>query len=169
MKNKVKIVDNFLNEDNFSMIKKIMFNKHFPWYYANGVTSTSNNSNGHFMFGHVFFDYETKNKITSHLYDSVIKPILEKIKNKELLRAKANCYTRNNKQIKHNYHIDNIIEHNVLIFSLNDCNGYTEFESGDKIESVENRACFFNGKLKHRSVTQTNKNLRINLNLNYKV
>ena len=69
--------------------------------------------------------------------------------------------------IKHEFHIDDKIKHKVALFTVNTNNGYTEFENGEKIPSIENTLALFDGNVKHRSVVQTDENLRINININY--
>ena len=53
------------------------------------------------------------------------------------------------------------------LFYLNNNNGYTEFESGEKIKSISNMYVEFPVKLKHRAVSQTDVDCRTVLNLNY--
>ena len=55
----------------------------------------------------------------------------------------------------------------VGLYSLNTCNGFTEFEDGDNADSIANSMIIFDGTLKHRSVSQTDENARINININY--
>ena len=54
-----------------------------------------------------------------------------------------------------------------MLYSINTNNGFTLFENGDKVLSKENRAIIFDGKIKHKSVSQTDKKVRINININY--
>ena len=42
----------------------------------------------------------------------------------------------------------------------------TEFENGKIVESKENTLLLFNGNIKHRSVSQTDENLRVTININ---
>ena len=46
-------------------------------------------------------------------------------------------------------------------------NGGTEFRDKTFSNSVENRVLMFDGSLEHRSVTQTDENFRVNININY--
>ena len=55
----------------------------------------------------------------------------------------------------------------ISIFYINTNNGYTYFETGEKIKSVENRLITFDNKLKHYGTTSTNTQTRIVLNLCY--
>ena len=55
----------------------------------------------------------------------------------------------------------------VGIYYVNGNNGYTEFEDGTKVESVENRFVSFAGDLIHRGVNQTDTKERVVINFNY--
>ena len=57
--------------------------------------------------------------------------------------------------------------HEVMILYINTNDGYTVFEDGTKVESVANRALFFNGKFKHAGTTCTDQPIRVVLNFNY--
>jgi hypothetical protein len=55
----------------------------------------------------------------------------------------------------------------TAIFYLNTCDGYTIFNDGDKIYSVENTLIIFPGRLLHCGTTCTNENRRLVININY--
>ena len=56
----------------------------------------------------------------------------------------------------------------TAIFYINTNNGYTEFESGVRVSSVENRVCIFDSNLKHRGATHSEGGQqRIAVNFNY--
>ena len=50
---------------------------------------------------------------------------------------------------------------------LNDNDGYTEFETGEKVMSQTNTAVIFDTNLKHRGVPATNTQRRMVLNISY--
>jgi len=86
---------------------------------------------------------------------------------KTMFRVKANFYPYCETFHKHPYHIDQEYDHQGAIFALNTCNGFTEFEDGTKIDSVENRLFLFNPSVKHRSTNTTNAMGRFNINFNF--
>ena len=49
----------------------------------------------------------------------------------------------------------------------NDGDGYTEFEDGTKVESIENRFVTFPSNLHHGGTTCTDQKRRVVINLNY--
>ena len=143
----------------------------FPWYYNPSVASPDGNDG--FMFGHQFQD---DGGICSNGFDRIIKPILDKagIAQEQVLRVKANLYTKQEKAIVHDWHIDQIPHgkryensFGIVLYNLTNNNGYTELKTGEKFPSNRNEAIFFDGKMVHRSVTQTDTYTRINININY--
>lgn len=159
----MRIIKDYLDQDIYNKINSIITASNFPWYFADYISYP--NDNAGFMFGHTFYN---ENGITSNYFYDIIFPLLTPIKFKKLLRAKSNLYTQNNNQIKHNFHIDDKDnKHQVALYSLNTNNGYTEFENNKIVKSVANSMCLFDGSIKHRSVTQTDKSIRINININY--
>jgi hypothetical protein len=58
-------------------------------------------------------------------------------------------------------------DHKTLLYYIEDSNGYTEFNDGQKVESKRNRAVIFDAHLIHQTVTQTDKLFRTNININY--
>ena len=64
-------------------------------------------------------------------------------------------------------HVDDVIPHMVGLYSVNNNNGYTLFEDGTKVKSVENQMVIFDGSRKHCSVAQTDTNVRVNININF--
>ena len=159
--NNFTIIKDYLPKDTLEHIKYEIKCAKFPWFYS---CVTYPHEPG-FMFTHRFYDIE--GGIKSNRFSDLILPILGNIKYKVLRRIKANCYTRGQDHVKHDYHIDDKVKHKVALFTINTNNGYTEFENGERIPSVENTLALFDGSVKHRSVTQTDENLRINININY--
>jgi len=156
------IQTSFLEENYFKEMQTHLFSNDFPWYFHNSVAYEGEKD---FVFAHILY-YDKPN---SDYYKLIVLPILDKLKVKEdkLIRAKVNGYTRNDTPIKHELHTDFKKQHEVCLLGMNTNNGYTEFEDGKKFQSIENSAIIFNGKIKHRSVTQTDERLRVNININY--
>ena len=157
----LKIVKNYLDNEIYYILKKEINSDYFPLYYTNNV-SYHNKKDG-FMFNHIFYN----NGVNSSFFEKIVLPLIKPLNVKNLIRAKLNFYTNQKHQIKHVYHTDSEEDHKVALYSLNTNNGYTEFENGPIVKSVANQLCVFDGKLKHRSVTQTDKDSRINININF--
>ena len=78
-----------------------------------------------------------------------MEPIANRLKQENnflnIVRAKVNLYPYQNEHMKSTYHVDQDIEHKVLLLPINTNNGYTEFENGTRFKSIENTAIIFNG------------------------
>ena len=161
----IKVIDNYLSKEEADRVENDMIHPMFPWYYHNIITHWDHEMKDpkkHFQFVHSFF---FENEITSKYY-LIIKPIVEKLEVKSLIRVKANCITLTDERVLHGFHTD--YDDNVTsIYYVNDNDGYTEFETGEKIESVKNRMVIFDSNIKHRGTSQTDKQVRVNINFNY--
>lgn len=159
----MEIIDNFIFDDDLKKINEIMFTNRFPWYYSDTVMGREHDR--YFYFIHNFLK---DGQITSK-NGWLIEPIIRKIDPKHLVRVRANLYPRELKQIQHGMHVDVILEEPCTtgIFYFNDCNGYTLFEDGTKVESKANRFVKFDCRTKHSSVGHTDAKCRYVLNVNY--
>lgn len=159
---KYEILNNFLEEKEFNLIKSTLLGNNFPWYYNDEVIHNNKNN---FQFTHIFF---IDHSITSNMFN-LIKPLINKINPISLVRIKANLTTKTNTIIEHGYHVDYDTEENMktAIFYINSNNGYSKFKNGKKIKSEENKLVFFNSKLTHSGSTCTDEKVRVVINLNY--
>ena len=89
----MKVIDNFLPKDNFLDIKTILESNSFPWFFQNTVSGKDND----YYFIHHLYNHDT---ISSN-YFNMIKPIIDKIKMKSLIRIKCNMYPSTQKAQKH--------------------------------------------------------------------
>ena len=165
----VEVIDNFLPKDIFvEMQYKILAND-FPWYYNNGIVGPHQKNK--YQFVHTFFNCDINFSNLHNEYYNFIDPCLHKLGVKHLKRVKANLNPRSAKIIRHGFHIDVPEEWaddvTTSIYYVNSNNGYTEFEDGTKIESVENRLVSFPAKMRHSGTTCTDKQARVVINFNY--
>ena len=157
----MNIYNNFLNKDEFKNLQSKMMGDYFPWYFNDGI---SHDGDGYFQFCFSFFANEKKQCIDE--YFNILNPLLNKINAQKFNRIKANLTTKENKIIKHGMHIDQP-KGTTGIFYMNNCNGYTEFETGEKIKSEENKYVEFNSVLKHTGTSCTDQLRRVVINFNY--
>jgi len=158
----MEIINNFIQNKNiFDDIKNLLMSYTFPYYYYNQIAHEKDKSD--YFFQHVLYD---KDQPRSEYFYKITMPILGRLNFNHLVRAKVNCYTKKHEQIITGMHTDRPQKHMVALFSINTNNGYTLFENGNKILSVENQLVLFEGHLKHCSVAQTDKNIRVNININ---
>lgn len=160
MQNSFEVVDNFLNQQDFLKIKKLLLSDDFPWYFIPYVSHKDSNDGSY--FAHKFFE-----GIAISNFISLLCPLIDKINPKALIRIKGNLYPGEKELKEHTPHADYDYLHKGLIFSINTCDGFTRLKCGTKIPSVENRALFFNASELHNSSTCTTSNARVNINFNY--
>ena len=157
----MQVIDNFLPEGEFKKIQELFMSAEFPYYFNNTVADPTDIRN--FYFTHTIFD----NNVVNSDYFEMVNPLLKKLDTVFLRRVKVNCYTRNEKIIKHKAHKDLPMPHKGAIFSLNTCDGGTYI--GKKfIKSVANRVLLFNPFVLHSSTNCTDEKARFNININYK-
>jgi hypothetical protein len=156
-----KIVDNFLPKKKFKELQKQILNHEFPWFY-NHETAGPNENDG-FYFTHLFYWH----KAGESRHYNIVKPIIEKINPEFILRVKGNFYPRTHIIHEHNKHVDFHFKHNGFIIYINSNDGFTRLQDGTKINTIENRAIFFDSSIPHNSTTCTNSDGRINININY--
>ena len=158
----ISIKENFLSEDLFAPLKeKIVDQQSIAFYYNKDVAHTDE-AREDFYFTHIIYD---NHKPNSDLFEKMI-PILKKLKVKSLIRIKLNLYTRTDKIVEHDSHIDYPFKHKAFLLSLNTCDGFTKIKN-KKYSSVENRGLFFDGNTVHNSSSCTNDKARFNINFNY--
>jgi hypothetical protein len=156
----VKIIDDFLNKNDFNNLKNKFLSNDFPWYYQNFKVIKND---GDFQFTHVFFE---NFKINSD-YFSLLNTFSTLLNIKILIRAKMNLTIKTNKIKIFKFHTDVNGDCNTAIFYLNSNNGKTVFKNGKEVESFENRIVIFPSNLEHTGTTHTNTPFRMVLNLNY--
>ena len=159
----MKIIDNFFQKDLFENLKLNLFSNMIDWHF-NPYINTIDSKDPYFQFIHFF--YRDFNK--TRTFDIII-PILEKLNNiSSIKRIKANILTKTKQIDEHGYHTD-FDEPGITtaIFYVNTCNGYTKFENGKIVESIENRLVMFKSTLAHTGTSCTDKEKRVVINFNY--
>ena len=157
----MKIIDNFLPEDEFKSIQSFMMGGEFRWFYVDGRAFVDD---GSFHMTHMFFQPEVgSNSEHLHFWTN----FMNKVGAKTCTRIKANL-TFNTPTIEPAiFHLD-FPDMKTATFYINTNNGYTEFESGVRVSSVANRVCIFDSNLRHRGTTHTEGgHRRIVVNFNY--
>jgi len=161
-----EVFDNYLDDEIFKSIQSVFINNYnFPWYYHDGIAKKESDKDRYkFQFIHMLF---RENQGISSDYYQYIVPLIEKINTPMLIRVKANLGTVTPEHIEGGFHVDTKFKHKTAVYYLNTNNGYTLFENGDKVESLENRLVVFDSDAPHTGVSQTDTNIRCLLNINY--
>jgi hypothetical protein len=158
-----KICDNFISEKDLSNIYDIITGVNFPWYFQEKINTKHSKKDQSFYFTHLLF---VDNKINSDIFNLFL-PIISKLNAKSLIRVKVNCYPCTEKIQENEPHTDYDYDHKGLVYYFNTCDGYTKLSDNIKVDSISNRALFFNPALPHQSTTCTNAKARFNMNINY--
>jgi hypothetical protein len=161
-----EVIDNFLDETSFAILKSVMMEDEFPWFWNDAILDTSKTTKDQYQFTHAFY----KNHSIHSSYFDIVRPIVEKINPIAIMRIKANLNPRTENIIEHGYHIDLYnapTNHRTSVFYVNTNNGYTKFEDGTKVESVENRLISFKTPIRHTGSTCNDVNRRVVINFNY--
>lgn len=159
------IIDNFLESDQSDRIEQYMcLWNDFPWFFNKEITFADNENENYFYFIHMFY---RQFNISSDFYSDLVKPIVDKINPRALIRIKGNLYPNLNKEIQGELHTDYDFDHAGAIYYVNTNNGYTLLGDEVKIDSVKNRLLVFDPHVPHRSVGCTDKKCRVNINFNF--
>ena len=164
----MKIEDNFLKQEEFDKIQKLMGEPSpFPWFYADRIVFEDDVDK--FQFIHAFYDNHMPMSPFSNELDSIIN-IIQPF---SIVKIRAKLLTRTPEIVESTFHVDIFLPEEKLkqwttsIFYVNTNNGYTKFEDGTKVESVANRMLSFPANMKHCGTSCTNERRRIVINFNY--
>ena len=161
------IIDNFIDQQSFQNLKNTMLGDNFCWNYNNAIDYAEDEDK--FQFTHSFYK---ENLGPNSVHYGILGSILQRLRIKEIYRIKANLVTRTSKIEPNTFHTDiqgnwGVIPYITSILYLNTNDGYTEFEDGTKIESIENSWVSFPEDTKHRGTSCTNERVRVVINFNY--
>lgn len=157
------VIDNFLPQDKFLLLKNTMESYDFPWQFSDDINHPNEKKVFYkSQYIHMFDSIENRFKsIHCHL----IEPIVNFLSPSKIIRIKSNSLPKTKKIIRCGWHIDSTA--NTLysaIFYVNTNDGYTEFKDGVKINSIENRLAVFESNIIHSATTCTTDNRRIIIN-----
>ena len=169
----IEVVDNFLSPDQHRKIHDFMIgNGGIDWKFNESKVSTQTNKGvDDYQFVHVFFTFHSCTGKAVHVVSKsidILIPLVNKIPFVALHRIKANLEPLKPKRAFSDFHCDvNCSTMTTGIYYINTNDGYTEFETGEKVTSVANRYVKFPSNIKHRGVSQIDTRVRCVLNLNY--
>jgi hypothetical protein len=157
------VVDEFISKQDLEKIYSVITSVNFPWYFQEQINTKHSKEDNSFYFTHLLF---IDNKINSDAYH-LFSPIIDKLKIESLIRVKINCYPRTYAIEENIAHRDYEYPHKGFIYYFNTCDGYTKLSENIKIDSIANRALYFDPSIPHQSTTCTNTKARFNMNINY--
>lgn len=169
---KPEYIDGFLSEEEHIRLKRIVMNeneKSFPFFHQKSVAySTDDTPNWSWMGIHQFY---ANGEPRSPFYELIKELFFTKLYDMKILhamiRVKGNFYPWTPEVYNHPWHNDYDTRNFGAVYSINTCDGFTEFEDGTKVDSVANRMLFFDSSVLHRSSTCTTDYGRYNINFNF--
>ena len=172
---KRQVIDNFLSSEDFNFISSVAMNKDvdrpLPYYPRNTVSHPDDSDvQGPWNWMAISLLYGN-HRIWHPFFEELEKTLLLNIKKeiydyRAIIRVKANFYGWTEKVLTHRFHDDFTFDNVGAILSLNTCDGFTEFEDGEIVNSVANRLLVFNAQDMHRSSTTSTDYGRYNININ---
>ena len=159
----MKIIDNFLEEDDFVRIQSLMLSDKFTWNYS--IVDERSYAIDDYHFSHVFNPEDN--------FFGLTIPFIDKMQEhsdvRKIIKIKANLQPRTNTNIIQSFHTDFPTDwkNKTAVYYLNTCNGYTLFADETKVESIANRFVMFDGHLEHTGVTCTDEPARFVINFNW--
>lgn len=163
-----QIIDNFLDQDTFLKIKKEIYGPNLPWFHNEFLVyedEKQENNTWNWQLTHTFYN----NNIPRSEKFYLLEPLLVKLNPAAIMKIKANLMPRTNEIIVHKFHTDitSWTAGKTAVFYINSNNGYTLFENGDRVESIENRMLVFDTDMMHTGTSCTNARNRCVINFNY--
>ena len=163
------IIDNFLDPREFDYVKSAFSNLEYsPVPGASGKELDEEIPHwNYYSVKMIYHNDEPVNETWGVIKDVFLPKFHLACQYKTMFRVKVNFYPYGETFHRHPYHIDQDFSHQGAIFALNTCNGFTEFEDGTKIDSVENRIVFLDASTSHNSTTTTTDIGRYNIKFNF--
>jgi len=163
--NNIEVKDNLLSSSDFKELYELLMGGDFPWFTSTIVFEDILCSDiENWQLSHMFFI----SRMSQSPFINALLGIIKHLDGDDMIRIKANLNPRTESIVKHRFHIDHSKDNvKASIFYVNSNDGYTEFEDGTRIESVENRLVTFPANMPHTGTTCTNKPFRILINFNY--
>lgn len=161
----IEIKDNFFSQNAFEKIQSILLSDCFQWFYNDYKVYKAKEDND-FQFTHTLYKAMAPH---SGYYGELPDELFDKLKIRLLVKIKANLSTRKHEQELSTFHVDQDIPNTFTsIFYVNSNNGCTVFEeTGETINSVENRMITFPSSLYHSTLSHTDTKRRVLININY--
>ena len=173
----ISVVDNWLQVSDFLVIKDLFHSPDTSWFRVPGIADNTQtmeflNPLDNYMFAHLVYNDMVPMSDAFQRLKAILEPALRKHLGhdfRQILRIKANLYPRTSEVQMHPWHTDSsdVLGLRGCLLSLNTCDGYTGFEDGTEVDSVENRAIFFDSTERHHSTSCSNASFRLNMNINY--
>ena len=166
---KVEVYDDFLDDEKFRWVQREMLGSSFNWHLSTVLDPKVDTVDCNQLENIQFSNWMYHGLEPGGPEYGIVEPFISdpRLGITALVRIKANLTMRTPKVITHGFHKDGKCHHTSAIYYVNSNDGYTEFEDGTQIESVENRLLVFDSQISHTGSTCTNARVRCVINFNY--
>ena len=156
----MQVISHFLHQATFNELYSQFNSPNFPWFWTQSPGEQEQYVNL------LYFDHQFSSAMNPTI-NRCLMAATNKLEVIAILRVKLNATCRNAPEQE--WHTDWQIStpSKTCVIYLNENNGYTEFENGEKVHSVANTAVIFDTNLKHRGVPATDVERRMVLNISY--
>ncbi len=164
----IKVIDDLLGKQDFQHIRDTLLNNTtFPWRFNDHkVYKAASDDIYDMQFVHMFY----KDFMPQSEYFDILKPFLLLQRPNALIRVKANLTPPTPEIYQYSMHTDvptNGLPVKTAVYYINDNDGATVFENGEKVGSVANRLVVFDADMLHAGTSCTNAKCRCVINFNF--
>ena len=169
----MKVVDNFLPQNEFEQIKSVLEGSDIPWYWNEQTIPENRYYDDTPQLCHTFISWDEDGVVIISPFFNIFKSTgcLLKLSVHSIVKFKANLNYQTLENHVGGFHTDfqeeqkNGVTTSILYINTN--NGGTQFEDGTRVKSIANRMVTFDCSTKHAPVSCTDKKRRIVVNFNY--
>ena len=162
----IEIIDNFISDNEYKNLYKIITSSDFPWYFNPDKVSKND---GIFQLTHCFFCDNTQ---SNFVY--LIRSIYEALNISSPIQIKANTTFGRVEKLQTDFHIDfcdlDTTKRKTAVFYLSDTNGPLLIKNKkQEIECKQNRLVRFDSNIEHAAILHQgdSSSRRIVINFNY--
>ena len=155
----ISVTNNFLNNDRFFEIQKLLSSKKFPYFLTQDPK----------VLVHPIID---KTEYSLFL-ESLISKLSEQLKVKTILSSETYLIIKDKENLSLNigkkdpYNISLNDNSLTSLLYINSNNGYTQILGKDKIDPVQNRLLTFSSNISYKETTPTDESFKLVIKLTY--
>ena len=162
-----EVIDSVLDINDFQKLKDEILSPATSWQLNAGIVGSEKSNLDDLQFVHMVYHHQQP---MSPLIKE-LGPLATGIGAKINLRIKINMTAKTVSPYRSGFHTDlgglDDLPHKTAVYYMNDNNGYTEFENGERVYSKANRAVIFDGQTMHSGVSCTDAKYRCVINWNF--
>lgn len=168
----MEVITNFLGKDDAAALRAVFLGSDLNWFFHRHISHIEEREEDNlrqFQFTHMLYDIN-KGSVSPFSAD-IMALFKERLKCYAMMRVKANLIPHTPEIEKHDFHTDfvgSILDNMYTgVYYVNTCDGYTEFEDGNTVQSIANKMVIFPAHVKHRGTSCTDDKSRVVINFNW--